>query len=59
MIFEKVNFNERVIKATSYEDFEAKHIGVLWQNRDEATRKKMLTEVYNLITSNRRRKQKN
>lgn len=49
MIFESVNFNEAVIKTMSRDEFESRHIGVLWQNRDEETRKKMLVQVYDLI----------
>lgn len=49
MIFEGVNFNEAVIKTMSRDEFESRHIDVLWQNRDEETRKKMLAQVYDLI----------
>lgn len=51
MIFERVNFNEEEIKKMSQEEFENRHIGLFWQNRDEATRKRMLGEVYGLISS--------
>ena len=50
MIFERVNFNEEEIKKMSQEEFENRHIGLFWQNWDEATRKKMLGEVYGLIS---------
>lgn len=49
MIFERVNFNEEEIKKMSREDFETRHIGLFWLDRDEATRKKMLGQVYSLI----------
>lgn len=49
MIFEGVNFNKAVIKTMSRDEFESRHIGVLWQNRDEEARKKMLAQVYDLI----------
>lgn len=50
MIFECVNFNDEVVRTMSRDEFEARHIGLFWQNRDEATRKKMLGQVYDLIT---------
>lgn len=49
MIVANVNFNEEVIKTLSREKFLAMHINLLWQDRDEATRKKMLNEVYDSI----------
>ncbi|MBO5029811.1 MAG: hypothetical protein J6C59_09420 [Muribaculaceae bacterium] len=49
MIFERVNFNEEVIKQMSRDEFEQRHINHFWLDRDEATRKKMLDEVYDLI----------
>lgn len=50
MIFEGVNFNEGEIKKISRDEFESRHIDLFWLNRDEATRKKMLGQVYDLIT---------
>ncbi len=50
MIFEGVNFYEPVVQAMTKEEFEEKHLGLLWLDRDEATRKKMLGQVYGLIT---------
>lgn len=49
MIFEKVNFNEEEVKKMSAEEFEERHISLFWQDRDVATRKKMLNSVYGLI----------
>lgn len=49
MIYEGVNFYEDVIKKMSYEEFEASHLKVYWLDCDEATRKKMLKEVYESI----------
>lgn len=49
MLFERVNFNEEEIKKMSCEEFEARHINLFWLDRDEATRKKMLGQVYDLI----------
>lgn len=50
MIFEGVNFNEPVIMTMTKTEFEARHLNILWLDRDEATRKKMLGQVYDLIT---------
>lgn len=50
MIYEGVNFNEAVIKDMTKEDFESMHVNALWQDRDEATRRKMLSEVHGIIT---------
>lgn len=49
MIFERVNFNEEEVKKMSREDFESRHVDLFWLDRDEATRKKMLGQVYDLI----------
>lgn len=58
MIFERVNFNEEVIRGMSREDFESKHIDHLWLDRDKATRKKMLSQVYGMITKPPRQSKK-
>lgn len=49
MIFERVNFNEEGIKKMSREEFVSRHLDLFWLDRDEATRKKMLGEVYDII----------
>ena len=49
MIFEGVNFNEEEIRKMEQDKFESMHIDLFWQNRDEATRKKMLGQVYELV----------
>lgn len=49
MFYERVNFNEEEVKKMSREDFESRHINLFWLDRDEATRKKMLGEVYDII----------
>ncbi|TGG36599.1 hypothetical protein [Duncaniella freteri] len=49
MIFERVNFVEEEIKKMSRDEFESRHINLFWLDRDEATRKKMLGQVYDLI----------
>ena len=50
MIFENVNFNEEEVRKLSAEEFEERHIGLFWLDREEQTRKKMLSQVYKLIT---------
>lgn len=50
MFFEGVNFNDEVVKKMSQEEFESRHIEHFWKDRDISTRKKMLGEVYDLIT---------
>lgn len=57
MFYEQVNFNDEEVKKMSREDFESRHINLFWLDRDEATRKKMLGEVYDII--NKPTKQKN
>lgn len=49
MIFEGVNFNEEEIKKMIWDEFESRHINLFWLDRDEATRKKMLGQVYDII----------
>lgn len=49
MTFERVNFNEEVIKQMTADEFIEKHVEVLWLDRSEDTRRKMLGEVYKLI----------
>ena len=50
MIFERVNFNDEEIKKMSRDEFESRHINLFWLDRDEATRKKIHGQVYDLIT---------
>ena len=50
MFFERVNFNDEEIKKMSRDEFESRHINLFWLDRDEATRKKILGQVYDLIT---------
>lgn len=49
MIIDGVNFNEAEVAKLSKAEFEQRHLSVLWQDRDEATRKKMLSAAYNRI----------
>lgn len=58
MTFEGVNFNEHAVKAMTKEEFEARHLGLFWLDRDEATRKKMLGQVYGLIAKPARKASK-
>lgn len=50
MIFEGVNFNEREVAKMSRDGFVTAHLDLFWLDRDEATRKKMLGQAYDLIT---------
>ncbi len=50
MIFERVNFNDAEVKKMTREEFVSRHVGILWPDRDEATRKKMLGQVYDLVS---------
>lgn len=50
MKYEGVNFNEEAVKTLNQEDFVAIHVEFFWKDRDRKTRKKMLTQVYGLIT---------
>lgn len=49
MFYERVNFNEEEVKKMNRDEFESRHINLFWLDRDEATRKKMLGEVYDII----------
>ena len=49
MIFERVNFNEEEVRKMSRDEFELRHIDLFWKDRDVATRKKMLHQVYGMI----------
>lgn len=49
MIYERVNFNPDVVGKMGKEEFISMHIGCLWQDRDEATRRKMLEQAYGMI----------
>ncbi|RHI11527.1 hypothetical protein DW182_03235 [Bacteroides sp. AM16-24] len=49
MIIEGVTFIEPAIKAMKKSDFINKHMPVIWQDRPEKDRKKMLSDAYDLI----------
>lgn len=50
MIYERVNFNCDEVKRLSRDEFIAMHKDVLWTDRDEDIRLKMLRQVHGLIT---------
>lgn len=58
MMIDRVNFNEDLVRGMTKEDFEKMHVGVLWQDRDESTRKKMLSDAYDRITGAEKPKRK-
>lgn len=47
--YENVTFVREEVKKMSKGAFVAQHLNVFWLDRDEATRKKMLGAVYDLI----------
>lgn len=49
MKFEGVAFVEDAIKSMTKEEFIERHMKVLWQDRKEASRKKMLSDTYDRI----------
>lgn len=49
MKFEGVTFVEDAIKSMTKEEFIERHMKVLWQDCKEASRKKMLSDTYDLI----------
>ena len=58
MIIDRVNFNDDAVSGMSKGDFIAMHVEVLWQDRDEATRRKMLSDAYDRMADKPKR-QKN
>ena len=58
MIIDRVNFSDDAVRSMSKEDFVELHVGVLWQDRDEATRRKMLSDAYDRMADKPKR-QKN
>lgn len=49
MVFERVNFNEEEVSKMTAEQFESRHIGIFWLDKDIEIRKKMLAQVYGMI----------
>lgn len=58
MLFERVFFNEEEARKLSKDEFVARHANLFWLDRDEATRRKMLGQVYGMIAPNRQPKRK-
>lgn len=52
IVYEGVSFVVAQCAAMSREEFIRVHIGAFWPDRDRKTRRKLLTQAYNLITSN-------
>lgn len=50
MRYEGVTFIESSISRMDKEAFVEQHMSLFWKNRDEKIRRKMLGEVYDLIT---------
>ena len=51
MLFERVNFIEDVCKKMAKDEFIAKHIDSVWQDRSKAVRYKMLSDAYDVMTN--------
>lgn len=49
MIFEKVTFVEKNVAKMSKSTFIDKHVNVIWLDRGLQERRKMLSDVYDLI----------
>lgn len=54
--YENVTFLKEPAKRLTKEEFIALHLNVFWPDRDEATRKKMLGKVHDLITGAKKAK---
>jgi hypothetical protein len=50
VIFECVNFDEADACLLSKEQFVEKYMSVLWQDRNEGDRRKMLEDAHDVIT---------
>lgn len=57
--YENVTFLKEPVKGLSKEEFIARNVGVFWQDREEATRKKMLGQVYDLINKPAKKRKSN
>lgn len=55
MIYEGVTFVEAEVKKMGEQDFVKTMLPVFWQDRDEATRKKMLADVYMRICGKKKK----
>lgn len=58
MIIEGVTFIEPAVKAMKKSDFINKHMPVIWQDRSEDDRKKMLSDTYDLIKKGKVKEEK-
>lgn len=58
MIIEGVTFIEPAVKAMKKSDFINKHMPVIWQDRPEEDRKKMLSDTYDLIKKGKVKEEK-
>lgn len=58
MKIEGVTFVENAVKSMTKEEFIERHIKVLWQDRKEASRKKMLSDTYDKILWGRKLRKK-
>lgn len=58
MTYERVTFNEEVVKGMKKDDFIKKHQDVFWRHMELEKRKKMLGEVYDRIVPPRPAKKK-
>lgn len=58
MIIEGVTFIEPAVKAMKKSDFINKHMPVIWQDRPEDDRKKMLSDAYDLIKKGKVKEEK-
>lgn len=58
MLFEGVTFVEQAIRPMKKSDFIKAHKDVLWQDREPKEREKMLADVYDIITKQKGKKEK-
>lgn len=56
MIFEGVTFIEHAVKKMSKSEFIKMHMSVYWQDRSESDRRKMLSDTYDLIACDNKKK---
>lgn len=49
-MFERVTFVEDAVKSMTKEEFIKAHVKVLWPDKREGDRKKILSDVYDTIT---------
>jgi hypothetical protein len=54
--FENVTFCKDVIRKMKKEEFISSHLNIFWRDKDEQTRKKMLSQVYGLCAEPKKAK---